>query len=133
MIPPPTHPSSSEPAARDEAAQIAALIGGFRFRYQNEDRLHDGIGQVLADGGITAIAEARLGARDRIDFLAGTTGIEVKIAGTPAEVTRQLRRYAEHPEIAALVLVTTRARHRSVPVEIGGKPVRVVFLSGVTG
>lgn len=121
------------PGPDEEAARIAALIGGQRYRYRDEDRLHAGIEQVLAAAGVEAVAEARLSGRDRIDFLAGRTGIEVKIAGSNADVTRQLRRYASHPEITALVLVTTRARHRGIPKAVGGKPVLVVFLSGVTG
>jgi hypothetical protein len=124
---------SAAPGPEDEAARIAALIGACRYHYRDEDRLHAGIEQVLADGGVNATAEARLSGRDRIDFLAGPVGIEVKIAGSAADVTRQLRRYATHPEIGALVLVTTRARHRALPRQIGGKPLRVVFLSGVTG
>lgn len=121
------------PGPDEEAARIATLIGQHRFRYRDEDRLHAGIEDVLAAAGVDAIAEARLGPRERIDFLAGPVGIEVKVAGAVADVTRQLRRYATHPQIEALVLVTTRARHLGIPREIGGKPVRVVFLSGVTG
>ncbi len=64
--------------------------------------------------------------------LAGGIGIEVKVAGSPPEVGRQLRRYAAFPQIEALLLVTTRARHLRMPTEIAGKPVRVAWLSGVT-
>lgn len=114
-------------------ARVAAVIGGNRYRYSDEHQLHDGIAQALAAAGVTAVAEARLSAADRIDFLAGRVGIEVKVAGTAAAVTRQMRRYAASPDVDALVLVTNRARHRAMPAEIGGKPVRVVWLSGVTG
>lgn len=127
----PTAVATSGPG--EEAARIAALIGGQRYRYRDEDALHAGIEQVLAGAGIVATAEARLSARDRIDFLAGPVGVEVKIAGSNADVIRQLGRYATHPEIGALILVTTRARHRTIPRVIGGKPVLVVWLSGVIG
>jgi hypothetical protein len=53
-------------------------------------------------------------------------GIEVKIAGTHAEVLRQLTRYAALPDLDALVLVTTRAKHHNIPVELNGKPLRLV-------
>jgi hypothetical protein len=113
--------------------QIAALISRHRFRYRDETQLQAGIAQVLAEGGVTAVAEAQLSACDRIDFLAGAVGIEVKVAGSRANVTRQLRRYAASARVEALILVTNRARHRAMPAEIAGKPVRVVWLSGVTG
>lgn len=117
----------------DEAQRIASAIKAARFRYAGETRLQEGIAGVLAEAGIAAEREVPLNPRDKIDFLAGGTGIEVKIAGQPDDVTRQLRRYAGSDRVASLVLVTTRARHRSVPREIGGKPVHVVWLSGVTG
>jgi hypothetical protein len=117
----------------DELGRVAAAIAANRYRYPAEVGLQDAIEVVLADAGIPAEREPRLTAADRIDFLAGRVGIEVKIAGRPADVERQLRRYAASPDVDALVLVTTRARHRAMPAVIGGKPVRVVWLSGVTG
>lgn len=116
-----------------EIAQITAAIRANRFRYSCEDRLQEGIALALGDAGIAAEREFRLGSADRIDMLAGRVGIEVKVAGTPGAVARQLRRYAASPDLDALVLVTTRARHRSIAGEMDGKPVSVVFLSGVTG
>ena len=116
-----------------QVSQITAAISANRYRYSQETRLHDAIEQVLADSEIAAVREARLTSAERIDFLAGRVGIEVKIAGRAPDVLRQLRRYAASPDIDGLVLVTTRARHRGMPREIGGKPVRVVWLSGVTG
>lgn len=112
---------------------ITALIGGHRFRFCDEGQLQEGIAGVLADAGIAAVREVRLSDHDRIDFLAGPVGIEVKIAGTPAAVARQLRRYAACPQVQALILVTNRARHRALAGRIDGKAVRVVWLSGVTG
>lgn len=125
---------TSEPTPITEAVgQIVAALHGGRFRYRDEAQLQAGIGQALAAAGVVAAAEVRLAGRDRIDFLAGAVGIEVKVAGRAPDVVRQLRRYAACPQVAALILVTNRARHRGIPAEIGGKPVRVVCLSGVTG
>jgi hypothetical protein len=125
--------SATEEALIAQVSQIAAAISANRYRYSQETRLHEGIEQVLADAEIAAVREAHLTSAERIDFLAGRIGIEVKIAGRAPDVQRQLRRYAASPDVDALVLVTTRARHRGMPREIGGKPVRVVWLSGVTG
>lgn len=56
--------------------------------------------------------------------------IEVKVDGSLAALTRQLHRYAQHDEVAALVAVSPRARHTAIPREISGKPVRMVSLLG---
>lgn len=114
------------------AQQVAAVIKGQRYRYADETRLQEGIAGALSAAGITAVREVSLAGPDRIDFMVGSLGIEVKIAGQPAAVARQLARYAKSDAVEELMLVTTRARHRSVPREIGGKPVHVVLLSGIT-
>lgn len=111
--------------------QVAAVIKAARYRYADEAQLQEGIAAALAEAGIPAVREVPLTSADKIDLMAGRVGIEVKIGGQPAAVTRQLRRYAASPEVGELILVTTRVSHRSVPREIGGKPVHVVLLSGV--
>lgn len=116
-----------------DAARIAAVINAARYHYRDEGQLQEGIAAALAAAHIPAEREVHLSGRDRIDFLAGTTGIEVKIAGRPADVIRQLRRYAVSSRVEALILVTTRARHRAMPPVIGGKPVRVVWIPGGIG
>ncbi len=115
----------------EQAEVIASFLAAHRFRYRNEGQLHDAIAGALEAGAISAEPEVQLTPHERIDFMAGRIGIEVKVAGTPAAVTRQLRRYADSPDVDALVLVTNRARHLRVAREIGGKPVRVVCLSGL--
>ena len=115
-----------------EAEQIAAVLKAARYRYADEGQLQEGIAAALAEAGIAAVREVPLTPADKIDLMAGLVGIEVKIAGQPAADARQLRRYAASPEVGELILVTTRASHRSVPREISGKPVHVVLLSGVT-
>lgn len=114
------------------AERIAAVIKGHRYRYADESHLQEGIAGALAAAGIPAAREVRLAGSDRIDFMAGSLGIEVKIGGQSAAVARQLGRYAKYGQVAELMLVTTRARHRDMPREIGGKPVHVVLLSGIT-
>ncbi|GGM23178.1 hypothetical protein ACFFX1_10675 [Dactylosporangium sucinum] len=117
------------------AADVAALairIGSARYRYRDELQLHDGIAAVLAAGGVTARREVPLGDRCRIDFLvAGGIGIEVKVDGEAFAVWRQLQRYARRPDIRALLLVTTRARHAAgAPAVLGDVPVTVLVLRG---
>lgn len=112
-------------------AAIADVLRAQRFRYANEIELQDGIAAAFAAAGIDARREVPLSSTDKIDFLAGAVGVEVKIASTPAAVRRQLTRYARSLQVAELVLVTTRSAHRSLPPVIGGKPLHVVWLSGV--
>lgn len=111
------------------AEELVTVLRAHRFRHATEDELQEGIAAALISGGFEVEREVRLGARERIDVLVGTVGIEVKIAGDGRAVERQLARYAEHACIDELVLVTSRARHRP-PDEIGGKPVHVVSLIG---
>jgi len=69
---------------------------------------------------------------DRIDFLLGRVGIEVKVKGSSADVTRQLWRYADSPQIDGLLLVTTKREHRRVIGESAtfkGKPVLMLCIA----
>lgn len=115
------------------AARVAAVIKGQSYRYAGEGQLQEGIAGALDAAGIAHQREVRLSGADRIDFLVDAgLGIEVKIAGQSAAAARQLGRYAQSGQVTELMLVTTRARHRDLPRVIGGKPVHVVLLSGIT-
>ena len=76
--------------------------------------------------------EARLAPRCRIDLLCGCVGIEVK-RGRPekARLLEQLRRYAQCPQVAALIVVAER--RLDLPGEMGGKPVKLVCLNRLWG
>jgi hypothetical protein len=112
------------------ASEIAALFDGHAFTTTDEAELQRALAEVLDGAGVDHRREVRLTARDRIDFLAGAVGIEVKVDGALAAVTRQLHRYALRPEVASLLLVTTRPQHRGAPRELCGKPVTVALLHG---
>lgn len=108
--------------------QVLAVIRGHRFLYTNEDELQEGISAALRAHGLSPLREVVLNQRDRIDLLVDTVGIEVKVAGSQTHPWGQLKRYAEHDSIEALVLVTNRVY--SLPEEVGGKPLRLVSLVG---
>lgn len=83
---------------------------------------------------LVATREWILDKRNRVDFLVdmepGTiarwstaVAVEVKIAGSLKNVRRQLERYAAHPEVHEVLLVTTKASHHHIPTELNGKPV----------
>lgn len=113
------------------AAVVGDVLGRWRFSYHDEAALQNGIEQALAQrlpG--AARAEVRLSPRDRIDFVVGRVGVEVKVAMSGDTVLRQLARYAAHDDVDELLLVTTKATHRGMPAEVGGKPLNVLFLAG---
>jgi hypothetical protein len=102
---------------------IIKTLGAYRYLFNTERELQDGIGVVLENARIDFTREVELSEDDRIDFMVGSVGIEVKIKGTANALLRQLHRYAQHPEITALIVVTTRVRHFDLPKELSGKPV----------
>lgn len=69
------------------------------------------------------------GGSRRIEDAPVLWAVEVKVAGSVAEVERQLARYARHPEIAGLVLVSTRVRHAEVARYLAGKRVESAILA----
>lgn len=107
---------------------IASALSRSVFRFSNEKDLQDGIERVLRKKGVDFEREVALSPHDRIDFLAGNVGIEVKVDSAPNSVQRQLWRYAEHERIAVLILVTTRSSHKTIAREILEKPVLIVHL-----
>lgn len=119
---------SSTPLAR--ASRVAATLENYRYAYGNEDELQLHLANVL-DGGWTTIREYPLGT-GRIDIYVPElrVGVEVKVAGKAPEVLRQLARYANHPDIDALVLVTNRLRHRFA-ADVAGVPLVTVTLLGL--
>jgi hypothetical protein len=109
---------------------VRAVLEGKRYRHANEHQLQDGIELVLQRAGIIFDREVILSPRDRIDFLVGGVGIEVKCEGGLSAVARQLLRYTIHPQIESILLVSSRSQLSVVPSMLGGKPVQVLVLLG---
>lgn len=112
------------------ALDLALALRAFRFRFSSERDLHRGVARALARKAIPFEDEVDLGGDlGIIDFLVDDRiGLELKIKGSPVEVTRQLLDYAESPRIEELVLCTGRARLGDMPPTLGGKPFHVVSL-----
>lgn len=109
--------------------EIVRLLGGYRLPFGRELAMQNAVDQVLAIAGIPFERELDLGAGvGRIDFfLPGPNiGLELKVKGSPAEVTAQLMRYAACPQINALALVSGRIRLGILPNSLAGKPLEVV-------
>lgn len=114
------------------AEALARVIHNARGRllFGTEAQLQQACAELFAAERFDAAAQQQLGPGERPDFMIGGLAVELKVKGTADALTRQLRRYAAHDEVRGIVVVTSRARHRGIPREISGKPVRVVWLSG---
>ena len=114
------------------ARELRRLLVGYLFNFTSELELQDGIGDVLRNNRVKHEREAQLGPRDRIDFLVGSIGVEVKVGGGTAALIRQLHRYAQHETISELLVVTSRLRLRNIPAWLNGKRVEVLaFTPGI--
>jgi hypothetical protein len=118
------------------AEELAGALCFYRFRCKDEKELQAGVAQCLEALKVPFVPEHPLNKSDRVDFFVaeGGVGIEVKTndsrggAGLSA-VTRQLWRYAKADDVKAIILITTRSKHRDLPSEILGKPLYVVYLN----
>lgn len=108
--------------------ELVNLLFYSKFHFSNEKDLQQGIAELFQAQGVEYQAEVTLTAKDRIDFLVGSVGIEIKIKSSTNTVTRQLLRYAQRPEIESLILVTTKQIHRLIPTKLVEKPVTVIWL-----
>jgi len=117
--------------AAEFAIDVANALGGYRLRWSTEEQLQERILLALMTSGMPFLREYNLGQSGRIDFYnpEHRVGLEVKVKGSSALVTRQLYRYAENDQVDALVLVTSKARHATaLPEKMNGKVIRVVTL-----
>lgn len=111
-------------------AAISSLLSKYKFNGGSEYELQDAIAKLLVQSGFAFQREVKLSDQDRIDFMVGRCGMEVKIGHPWSTVVRQLQRYALSPDVDELVLVTNKIRLTDMPISIGGKPVTVAFMGG---
>lgn len=117
-----------EPDLRVQMNDTATAILCARVRLTTEKQTQSDLAHVFAVDGTPAEREVRLAPGDIIDLIVrGRVGVEVKLKhARPADIVRQLERYATSPRIAGLLLATNRAMN--LPGSMNGKPVRVVSL-----
>lgn len=115
----------------EQCDAIVRAIEAARFTCAGEKELQLALAQCFANAGIDATREVRLDTHSTIDFLAGRVGIEVKIAGSPIAVMRQLQRYAHSEQIDGLVLATRRFGIAEFPATIAGKPLVIAHVRSV--
>lgn len=110
--------------------RILELCRTIRCQTATERELQDALEVLLRENFSSVTREAQLGPKDIVDFLVDdAVAVEVKVDQSPMAVTRQLQRYAAHEKVQSLVLVTTRAKHKSVQRSLRKKPVRVAWLA----
>ncbi len=109
--------------------ELAKVLKSRSYRATCEADLQKAIEAVLVAEGLPFSREEILSAQDRVDFLVcESLAVEIKLDGSAPSVTRQLHRYATHPRVSGLLLVTTRSRHLRMPPSLAGKPVVTVFV-----
>ena len=122
------HPIPAPPAAAgDTTARVRRLLGEYHFMFSTEVELQDQIALALAQGKEPFEREFALTRRDRPDFyLPGGIVLEVKTAEATTSILRQLKRYADHPQVTEVVLVSSRPHN--LPPALSQKPVSNVSL-----
>lgn len=109
---------------------ILAVLRKYRFGFSSEAALQSSIETVLTSAGIVFEREVQLSSSDRIDFLCGDIGIEVKIDGSANKLSRQVMRYLRSPQLSGIIVVTSKASHH-LPESLDGKRIERVWLSGL--
>ena len=117
----------------DAGAQIIGALSAVRCgACSSEEELHSLIARALKEAGIDAQHEVRLAPRCRIDFMAGSVGIEIKKSRPQrAALMTQLARYTGCSQVSELVVIAPRGVN--MPKTIGGKRVTMLALERLWG
>lgn len=108
---------------------VVQALKSVNFRFTSEAELQQGIARVLTEQALAFEREVKLAKADRIDFLIGAVGIEVKVDGSISALTRQLFRYAQHERVGALIVVSSLRRLANLPYVINNKAISTVLVS----
>ena len=108
--------------------RLSRLISSARLDLSTERTVQRGLAKLFEEEQVPYEAEVILAPSDRIDFLIGRVGVEVKIGHPRRAILRQLERYAQSDRVDALLLVSS-APFPSAGFELKGKPVHIVSLS----
>lgn len=118
-------------------AMVVDIFGRYRLPLSDEKLLQVQIGQMLELEKVPFAREVRLSDADIVDFMVGegallqplapACAIEVKIGGSRRAIFRQLQRYAEHQQVAEIVLATNIPM--TLPFDINGKRTAIAHLA----
>lgn len=115
------------------ARELASLLERKRYNVATEATFQADVEKLLTEHGATFKREYVLSPEDRVDFFVDDgVALELKVRGTPQSVNRQLQRYAQSPEVKAIVLLTSTSKlARGAPTWLSDKRVVVAyFLAG---
>lgn len=122
---------TSTTTVTDRLDALTLQIGSYRYTVNNEDQLQQAIAEVLA---AHDRREVILDHASRVDLLVDRVAIEVKTGGSYVDALRQCQRYARHPDVDAVLLVSTQPAHdmsrNRLGGELGGKPFRTLIVKG---
>jgi hypothetical protein len=117
---------------------LSSHLRRYTFTFRDELDFHGLLETAMLEGGWHVEREVILGAKDRIDFVVQRkadgildkvrVGVEVKVKASPVQVERQLRRYALHPSIDGILVVSSSVQLARLPKTIGPMPIHVVVL-----
>jgi hypothetical protein len=105
-------------------AKLKEFIATQQYDLTSEQLVQSKLEQALKEASIDHVREFSFDKKDRIDFLVeGSLGIEVKLAGSLTQVTRQIHRYVQHDQLETLILVTSKPQLAKVPKILNGKKI----------
>lgn len=110
------------------AQKIVTALTNARINLTTESAAHLGVLEALTLAGIEHQSEVRLNARDRIDVLCGSVGVEIKVKQARPKIWNQLERYAENDQVEILILATGRSWPLTTN-SVGGVPLLIADLS----
>lgn len=114
-----------------KAEDITSLLARYQIIGTSEAMVQERIEKALDKEGVEHRREVELAPGDRIDFMVGTVGVEVKTKGTRSQIIRQLGRYVRSDEVKEIVLAATSRRLLAgTPDEITGMPIVKHLLQG---
>jgi len=122
-------PSTTGETVHTSAQDIVRLIRRIRVDLSTEKRMQADIEQAFIAASIAFEREKRLSPEDIPDFLVqGGIVVECKVKGArKMDIYQQLRRYAVHPDVTAIILASNVAM--GLPGDIEGKPLYAANLS----
>jgi hypothetical protein len=109
--------------------QTITALRSRRFTCADEAELQSAVAAALSSAGLGYTREARLSARDRVDFMIdGGIALELKVRTDGKELLRQVLRYAEHDAVKAILIAGTTHKLLLLPETANGKPLRAIQL-----
>lgn len=107
---------------------LVTALKKYRINYASESELQQGVAGVFEKEGYAFEREVFLSPGDRIDFIVGDIGIEVKTGGSLSALLRQLYRYAKYDSIKCLLVITSRNWLTQLPEKVREKPIQIINL-----